>query len=108
MEVMDIVALVAMLLLGGLSLYLKTKSKLTAQVTGLIDAAEEAYRDTMKAGGAKFNWVVDKLIQLVPVPLQMIFTRELIGRIVQSTFNTVEHYARLQLDKAADRFASKR
>lgn len=103
MDIYQIFMLIAMLLLGGLSLYLRTKAQLTDHVTGLIGEAEAAYRDTTKAGGAKFAWVVDRLFELVPIPLRLIFTRELIGRIVQSTFDTIEYYARLQIDKAVNK-----
>ena len=55
------------------------------------------------AGGKKFNEVVNKLWSLVPVSLRPIITRQMIKDIVQSTFDEVENYVKLQLDNAVDK-----
>lgn len=88
---------------GGLSLYFSGKSKLLATVAQFIADAEELYKDSTKAGGRKFQWVVGRLHGLLPAPLRLVFTRELIGAIVQNVFDAVERYAKQQLDKATDR-----
>lgn len=104
----------AVLLCGGLSLYFryspkaKTKAKevqsviadVTANAVIFIKQAEEEYKDVSNAGGVKFEQVVNRLYSLVPDTLKMIVTREMIAEIVQSTFDQIEEYVRLQLDNA--------
>jgi len=105
------------LIVGGIALYLKfstkaqTKAKeiqqtiasITATAVVYIKDAEDKYKDTTKAGGQKFNYVVDKLYALVPEGLNKIITREMVEEIVQSTFNEIEEYVKLQLDNALDK-----
>lgn len=107
---------VAIILCGGLSLYLryspiaKTKAKevteviadITAKAVVFIKEAEEEYKDVSHAGGRKFNDVVNRLYSLVPAGLQMIITKEMIADIVQSTFDQIEAYVKLQLDTALE------
>lgn len=105
------------LVCGGLALYFKfstkakTKAKevqetiasVTAQAVIFIKEAEEEYKDTTNAGGKKFTQVVNKLYALVPEALRKIITKEMIESIVQSTFNEIEEYVTLQLDKAMEK-----
>ncbi len=111
---------IATILLGGISLYLrysikaKTKAKeiqeviaeITAKAVIFIKEAEENYKDTTNSGGVKFNEVVSKLHAIVPVALQGIVTKEMIADIVQSTFDQIEEYVKLQLDKAIENVPS--
>ena len=101
---------------GGLALYFKysakaqakakvaqeTISKVTADAVIFIKEAEEQYKDTTKAGGEKFKEVVNRLYGVVPQPLQGIITKKMVEEIVQSTFNEIEQYVQLQLDKAIE------
>lgn len=101
---------------GGLALYFKysakaqakakevqeTISKVTADAVIFIKEAEEQYKDTTKAGGEKFKEVVNRLYSVVPQPLQSIITKKMVEEIVQSTFNEIEQYVQLQLDKAIE------
>lgn len=113
-EVLEVLKMLLTLVCGGLALYFKlsaaaqTKGKqiqqtiaeITAKAIIFIKEAEEMYKDTTNMGGVKFNLVVDRLHNLVPVQLQMIITEEMIGNIVQSTFDEIEAYVKLQLDTA--------
>lgn len=115
-----LITLVAVIV-GGLSLYFKTSAKAQAKAkeiqdtTALILAkavvyireAEENFKDETNAGGKKFNEVVNKLYSLVPVSLRPIITRQMIKKIVQSTFDEVEKYVKLQLDEAIDKLDDK-
>lgn len=106
--------IIVMLVLGGLSLYFKystkaqTKAKkvqekiaeITANAVILIKQAEADYKDVTKAGGQKFNQVVDQLYSLVPDGFNRIITRDMIEEIVQSAFDQIEEYAKLKLDNA--------
>ena len=108
MTVYDVIMLVLTILFGGLSLYLKTRKDLIDVAKERIVDAEMKYKDTTHANGEKFNWVVDTLYSYVPAPLKVIFTKELICHIVQSTFDTMEHYAETQLDKVVNKIVDKK
>lgn len=112
---------IAGLFLGGLALYFKystkaqTKAKqiqetiaeITASAVIYIREAEEEYKDVSNAGGKKFEQVVDKLYALVPEGFNKIITRNMVSDIVQSTFNEVQEYMRLQLDNTIDKIDNK-
>lgn len=102
---------------GGLALYFKfstkaqtkakqvqeTIAKITAQAVVFIKEAEADYQDATNMGGYKFQQVVTKLHDLIPVQLHGIITQEMIEQIVQSTFDEIEEYVKLQLDNAVDK-----
>ena len=92
----NVLVTVVAITIGGLSLYLKTSAKAQTK-------AEEDYKDTTKKGGEKFEEVVDKLYSLVPDALKPIITEDRIKDIVQSTFDEVENYVKLQLDNTVDK-----
>ena len=102
MKFYDIIMLVITVIFGGLSLYLRTKTNLLQQVNSAIVNAEHAYSEVTHAGNMKFNYVVTRLYSLVPAPFKTIITQEMIGRIVQNAFNSIENYAVQQLDKITD------
>lgn len=92
------------ILFGALSAYFRANEKLRNISIKYITEAEELYKDVSKAGGQKFSWVVDTLYNLVPAPFRIIITKKCIERIVQSTFDGIEEYAKTQLDKAIDKY----
>lgn len=105
-----------MIICGGLACYFKYSEKaqkkakevqevlanVAAKAVVFIKEAEEDYKDTTNAGGKKFEQVVNKLYDLVPKALQPIITKEMIGDVVQSTFDQIEEYVKLQLDNAIE------
>ena len=116
-EILSLIQSLIMLGCGGLALYFKcstkakTKAKevqeliaqITAQAVVYIAEAEKDYKDTTQSGGKKFEQVVSKLYDLVPDALHGIVTKEMISEIVQSTFDEIQEYVRLQLDKTVDK-----
>lgn len=116
-DIYNVLVTLVAVVVGGLSLYFKTSAKAQAkakevqdvmamimgEVVVYIRKAEEDYKDTTNAGGKKFNEVVNKLWSLVPVSLRPIITRQMIKDIVQSTFDEVENYVKLQLDETVDK-----
>lgn len=112
----NILISLATLITGGFAIYFKTSKKaqekakevqevvaeLTAKAVIYIKEAEENYKDTTKAGGKKFNEVVDRLYSLVPTAIKTVITRSMIEEIVQSTFKEIEEYVQLQLDNSID------
>ena len=121
-QFLEILQNIITLLAGGLALYFKfstkarTKAKqvqeviadITASAVIYIREAEENFSDTTNAGGKKFGQVVTKLYDLVPEGLNKIITKEMIEEIVQSTFNEIEEYAKLQFDEAIDKIPVKK
>ena len=116
-DIYNILVTLVAVVVGGLSLYLKTSVKAQAKAKEVQDVmamimskvviyirkAEEDYKDATNLGGQKFNDVVNELYLLVPISLRPIITRDRIKDIVQSTFDEVEKYAKLQLDNAIDK-----
>ena len=116
-EIYNVLVTVVAIAVGGLSLYLKTSAKAQAKAKEVqetmalimgeavvyIRKAEEDYKDSTKKGGEKFEEVVDKLYSLVPDALKPIITEDRIKDIVQSTFDEVENYVKLQLDNTVDK-----
>lgn len=88
-----------LILLGGLSLYWKQNAKLRQQAEQLIGAAEKAFQDTARAGGQKFEWVVNALYGFLPAPVRVFFPRSIVSAIVQNAFDAIEQYAKTQLDR---------
>lgn len=121
-EILSLIQSLIMLGCGGLALYFKfstkaqTKAKeiqeliaqITAQAVVYIAEAEKDYKDTTQSGGKKFEQVVSKLYDLVPDALHGIVTKEMISEIVQSTFDEIQEYVRLQLDNAVDKIEVKK
>lgn len=121
-EILSLIQSLIMLGCGGLALYFKfstkaqTKAKeiqeliaqITAQAVVYIAEAEKDYKDTTQSGGKKFEQVVSRLYDLVPDALHGIITKEMISEIVQSTFDEIQEYVRLQLDSSIDKIEVKK
>lgn len=90
-----------LLLLGTAVAYYRTSAKLQSIIGNLIAQAEATYRDS-KTGNLKFEWVCDKIYYRVPKPLRAFITDKMIETLVQSTFNAMAAYAKMQLDKLLD------
>ncbi len=89
----------AMLLLGGGALYFHYNDRLKAKTSALILQAEQQYQDVTKAGGQKFSWVVESLYAMIPLLLRPLVTRAFLEELVQSVFDNIQEYAKLQLDR---------
>ena len=92
------------IILGALSAYFRANNKLRDRSLKYIVEAEEIYKDYTKAGGKKFSWVVEALYDLIPAPLKIIVTKKCIEKIVQSSFESIEEYAKMQLDAAVGKY----
>ena len=97
--ILAIIRIALYLVIGAAALYFQYNTKLNKKATEYINKAEELYKDSTKAGGTKFNWVVDKLYDILPVPMKLVFTKETIAVLVQRTFDEIQSYAVKQLDK---------
>jgi hypothetical protein len=103
MSTYEIIMTVLAIIFGGLSLYFGANNKLNKTVTDLINQTEDMYKDSTKAGGKKFEWVVDKLYSFIPVKLTPFISRALVEAVVQKTFDIMQSFAKTQLDKIVDK-----
>lgn len=101
----SIIVTILMVIGGFLAEYFKTKQKLWDKVNGYIDKAEEAYKDVAKSGAQKHEYCIQVLHELVPAPLKLFITREMISEIVDKAFDAIASYAAKQLDKVVDKIA---
>ena len=90
--------------LGGLVIWFKQNAKLRDKAKELINEAEDMFLDSTKQGGKRFDWVVDKLVELMPAPVRMIVPRSMIEQIVQNMFDTMKDFAKKTLDSEADKY----
>ncbi len=102
--IIQLIVPILTIIFGALSAYLRTNEKLRQSSIKYITEAEEKYKDITKSGGQKFSFVVDTLYNLVPAPLKFIITKSCVERIVQSTFDGIEAYAKTQIEKAIDKY----
>lgn len=93
----------AAVVLGGLALWYKSNAKLHQTVSSLITNAETQYKDLTGAGGIKFEWVVGQLYGLIPAVIRPFIPRTLVRTLVQATFDAIAGYAKLQLDRLAEK-----
>lgn len=106
-QIIEIVIPVLTIIFGALSLYFKENEKLRNNAEIYISKAEELYKDTTKSGGQKFTWVVDTLYDIVPSQLKFIITKQTVEKIVQNTFDNIEAYSKIQLDKTLQELTQK-
>ncbi len=103
-KLLELIIPLLTVIFGALSVYLRTNEKIMNSSIKYITEAEEMYKDVSKSGGQKFSWVVDTLYNMVPRPLRVVITKKFVEKIVQGTFNSIEAYAKTQIDKAVDNY----
>lgn len=89
--------------LGGLALWYRSNAGINRRVSALIAEAENRYQDFTKAGGTKFEWVVTRLYELIPAVVRPFVPQTMIRTLVQATFDAIAGYAKLQLDRLAEK-----
>lgn len=104
--IMTILQVLVYVVLGGLAFYYNKNAKLQKSVTELINTAESMYTDTTKAGGKRFEWVVDSLYNLLPAALRTIVPRSWIESLVQKVFDEMKDFAQKNLDAAMNKVLS--
>lgn len=102
-DALEILKWTALIIFGAASLYYQMNTKLRCNVTQLINDAENAYTDSAKAGGEKFEWVVSSLYSMIPAVLKPFITHAMLEKLVQTTFDAMESYAVFQLDRLTNK-----
>lgn len=103
-NVYSIVMTVLVIVFGYLVSYVRAKVELVNKAGEFINKAEEEYKDTTKAGQAKFEYVLNALYDnVVPVPLKMFISKQMVSEIIQKVFDQAEAYATKQLDKIVNK-----
>lgn len=106
MEIKDIIEVLAYIfavMFGAMSAYYKTNAKLQEKVKDFIRDAEYEYEDCVDTNGDKHDFVVYKLYSLVPAPLKLVITTDVIETLVDNAFSSIKNYARIEADKAVDK-----
>lgn len=102
--IMQIAITLLTVIFGALSAYFRAHDKLRNSTLKYILEAETLYKDSTKAGGEKFSWVVETLYNLIPKPLKIFVTKRCIEKIVQNSFDAIEEYAKMQIDNAVEKY----
>ena len=89
-NVYSIIVTVVLAILGYFISYVKTRSDLINKAGELINTAEENHKSTTHAGEQKFSAVVTWLSSMVPAPLKIFITDQMISEIVQKPFDKMQ------------------
>ena len=87
--------------------YLKAKGEVTEEAAHQIAVAEDVFATVEKAGEKKMQLCIDALYGMVPAPVKLFLTREMIGEIVQKVFDQVEKYKDVWIEAAAESIIGK-
>lgn len=88
-QILEILIIVLVVLLGGIYVYWQIKKVgLRKFVIDMIVKAEETYSKGQNE--AKMNFVIDKVIGLLPVPLRFFITRDCVKRFIQIIFDEIK------------------
>lgn len=98
MSMYEIISTVLWIVFGFVVAYVKQKQKLIETAQSAINTAEEHFTEA-KSGALKHSWVVEQLFNITPGPMKLLFTKEVIGDLVQKVFDLMADYATQQLDK---------
>lgn len=90
-NILNIILLVCIAIL----IILFGKTKIYEEVAKYIDLAE----DYSTVGTEKFNWCVAQLRQLLPKPLQYIFTDKVVGEIVDNVYQYMRNMAKKRIEQ---------
>lgn len=117
MNVLEILELIITVVCGFLSYYFNQSAKgaqiksqvestfnlLQTSASQYINRAEEKYVNDFKSGDTKFNYVVDKLVNMVPENLRGTINEDEVKQLVQDAFDKMEQYAFMQIDNTINK-----
>lgn len=99
MDITTIILNALWIIFGFLVYYFRTRTNIMEIAAVKITEAEEKYSEFSKAGSLKKEFVVSYIHQMLPAPMKLFFTEEVIGIIVQQVFDAAQNFATTQLDK---------
>lgn len=102
-EVLNVILAVAIVIGAFVISYFKTNSKFKDKIAALCNYAESQF----SKGTDKKQYVIDTIYSIVPIALKPILNKTIIGMMVQSTFDSIEEYAKKQLDKVTNKVEDK-
>ena len=85
------------------SYYMSKRNDLIQVAENAILLAEEKYKDATNSGGEKFEYAVTLIYSAIPASIKFLFPRETVAKMLQTTFDRIEEYALMQLNKASDK-----
>ena len=87
---LSIAIIVVLVIIFGIWLFWQIKKKgLKGFATDMIIKAEEMYNKGKNQ--EKMNYVIDKVIAMLPKPLQFFITKEAVRKFVQSVFDSIKN-----------------
>ncbi len=107
LNIYSIISTILFVVLGFLYTYFRSKEKVVTRLSEFIAKAEEMYKDVKDSGGKKLNLVVALCLDKLPPFLKPFISKQMIEELVQKTFDYMEDYATLQLDKITDKIPEK-
>jgi len=89
MNILSIIIIAVALIIAIVFLFVQIKRLgLRAVATKFIVEAERIFQN--KKGSVKFNYVFDKMYEMIPSFLQMFFTKALLIQFIQKVFDEVK------------------
>lgn len=98
MTIYQVISTILWLVFGFGIAYLKTRTDIIELAKDQISHAEMIYNEA-HSGDKKMDFVVQYIYKFIPSPMRYVFTEEAIRAIVQNVFDSIERYAKTQLDK---------
>lgn len=105
---LPIIESAAIVLLGFVVSYLKTSSVVREFIAELIDDAEEEFKDKVKAGTEKMEYVVNLLYDYIPAVFKPIITKDRLKVLAQKVFDSIQSYADKQVAKLKAKYDAKK
>lgn len=96
---LEILKYVLMALFGAIALYFKSSAVLKQLADEFVAQAENEYKGVSKSGGYKFDWVVNKIYEVMPTVLKMFISKSAVETAVQRAWEMAEQYATAAADK---------
>ena len=92
--IIDILIYVLLSIIIFLNIYFSVLSKIKFSATDVINYVEDLNID----GKNKMKLAVEKIKDVIPIILKILFTESKLEKIIQETFDKMENYAKKQMN----------
>ncbi len=117
LEMIDIelIKTIGMIILGALSIWFKTSDVAQKKAKQVSECVSELIANSIifiseaeatldkDANEEKKQWVVDKLMDIIPDKLELYITRDTVEIMVQDVFDSIKKYLVAKLDETVDK-----